>query len=201
MFNMFSWFCCSFTYCLSWTLYKIFYLSCFLKIFMYLFYLWLCWVFTAAWGFLWLQWPKAALELWCTDFSLWLLLLCREWALGHMGFSGCGSQSLEHRLNSVAHRLSCSAACGIFPDQVSNPRLLHWQADSLPLNQQGSPVQTLNCVACFLINWRCSACILDTGLLFNLCLATISFLSVACIFAFLMVSVFVFYCCAANCHN
>ena len=30
----------------------------------------------------------------------------------------------------VAHGLSCSAACGIFPDQRSNPRPLHWQADS-----------------------------------------------------------------------
>ena len=30
----------------------------------------------------------------------------------------------------VAHGLSCSAACGIFPDQGSNPRPLHWQADS-----------------------------------------------------------------------
>ena len=38
-----------------------------------------------------------------------------------------------------AHRLSCSAACGIFQDQGSNPYLLHWQADSLPLNHQESP--------------------------------------------------------------
>ena len=30
-------------------------------------------------------------------------------------------------------------ACGIFPDQRSNPCLLHWQADSLPLGHQGSP--------------------------------------------------------------
>ena len=30
----------------------------------------------------------------------------------------------------VAHGLSCSAACGIFPDQGSNPCLLHWQVDS-----------------------------------------------------------------------
>ena len=30
----------------------------------------------------------------------------------------------------VAHGLSCSMACGIFPDQGSNPRPLHWQADS-----------------------------------------------------------------------
>ena len=37
------------------------------------------------------------------------------------------------------HGLSCSAACGIFPDQRSNPSLLHWQADSLPLSLLGSP--------------------------------------------------------------
>ena len=40
----------------------------------------------------------------------------------------------------VAHGLSCSAACGIFPDQGSNPCPLHWQADSQPLRHQGSPV-------------------------------------------------------------
>ena len=39
----------------------------------------------------------------------------------------------------VAHRLSCSAAYGIFPDQGSNPCPLHWQADSQPLCHQGSP--------------------------------------------------------------
>ena len=30
----------------------------------------------------------------------------------------------------VAHRFSCSEACGIFSDQGSNPFLLHWQMDS-----------------------------------------------------------------------
>ena len=39
----------------------------------------------------------------------------------------------------VAHRPGCSAACGIFPDQGSNPCPLHWQADSQPLCHQGSP--------------------------------------------------------------
>ena len=29
---------------------------------------------------------------------------------------------------------------GIFLTQGSNPRLLHWQADSLPLRHQGSPI-------------------------------------------------------------
>ena len=38
----------------------------------------------------------------------------------------------------MAHRLSCSMTCGIFLDQGSNPCLLHWQADSLPLSHQGS---------------------------------------------------------------
>ena len=40
----------------------------------------------------------------------------------------------------VTHGPSCSAACGIFPDQGSNPCPLHWQADSQPLHHQGSPV-------------------------------------------------------------
>ena len=40
----------------------------------------------------------------------------------------------------VAHGLSCSVACGIFPDQGSNPCPLHWQADSQPLRHQGSPI-------------------------------------------------------------
>ena len=49
----------------------------------------------------------------------------------------------EHRLQT--RRLSscgpsCSAACGIFPDQGSNPCPLHWQADCQPLRHQGSPV-------------------------------------------------------------
>ena len=40
---------------------------------------------------------------------------------------------------TVAHGPSCSAACGILPDQGSNPCPLHWQADSQPLRHQGSP--------------------------------------------------------------
>ena len=38
----------------------------------------------------------------------------------------------------VVHELSCSVACGVFPDQGLNPCLLHWQEGSLPL-RQGSP--------------------------------------------------------------
>ena len=39
----------------------------------------------------------------------------------------------------VAHGPSCSAACGILPDQGSNPCPLHQQADSQPPRHQGSP--------------------------------------------------------------
>ena len=39
----------------------------------------------------------------------------------------------------VAHGPSCSAACGILPDQGSNPCPLHRQADCQPPRHQGSP--------------------------------------------------------------
>ena len=44
----------------------------------------------------------------------------------------------------VAHGPSCSAACGIFPDQGLNLCPLHWQADSQPLRHQGSPILLLS---------------------------------------------------------
>ena len=43
----------------------------------------------------------------------------------------------------VAHRLSSSTTCGIFLDQESNPCLLHWKVDSLPLSHQGSPINMI----------------------------------------------------------
>ena len=82
----------------------------------------------------------------------WLLSGCGIPASHFGGFSGCGVWPLEPadsvvvalRLESTGlvlmiHRLCCSAACGIFPGQGSNPCLLHWQADSLPVSYQGSP--------------------------------------------------------------
>ena len=55
------------------------------------------------------------------------------------GLSSFSSWILEHRLNSCARGLCSSAACGIFPDQGSNPHLPHGQADPLSLSHQGSP--------------------------------------------------------------
>ena len=48
----------------------------------------------------------------------------------------------------MAHGLSCSVACGIFPEQASNLCLLHRQADSLLLSHQGSPGHSLG------VGWR-----------------------------------------------
>ena len=39
----------------------------------------------------------------------------------------------------VAHGPSRPTACGILPDEGSNPRALHQQADSQPLRHQGNP--------------------------------------------------------------
>ena len=68
------------------------------------------------------------------------------------GFSCCGAWALGawasvvvvhglYRAGSVvvAHGLSCSTACGNFPDQGLNLCPLHWQADSQPLHHQRSP--------------------------------------------------------------
>ena len=85
-------------------------------------YFWLCWVFVSVRG-------------------LSLVAVSR----GHSS-SPCAGLSLSRPLPlrstgsvGVAHGPSCSAACGIFPVQGSNPCPLHWQADSQPLRHQGSP--------------------------------------------------------------
>ena len=61
------------------------------------------------------------------------LSLSRPLLLRSTGFRRAGSAI-------VAHGPNCSVACGILPDQGSNPHLLHWQADSQPLRHQGSPI-------------------------------------------------------------
>ena len=63
----------------------------------------------------------------------------------------------------VAHGPSCSAACGIFPDQGSNPCPLHQQADSQPLRHQGGPTPLVFYVLeviCTLVTMSLSALLL-----------------------------------------
>ena len=57
----------------------------------------------------------------------------------HRGLSLPRTGSRRAGSATVAHGPSRSAACGILPDQGSNPRSLHWQADSQPPRHQGSP--------------------------------------------------------------
>ena len=67
----------------------------------------------------------------------------------------------------VVNGLSCSEACGIFPDQGLNPCPLHWQGHSSPTSHQGSPClllwRPLVSVVIFrsttfpsLVQWGCS---------------------------------------------
>ena len=99
----------------------------FFLIFIYLFIFWLCWVFVSVRGLSLVAASGGHSSSRCAGLSLWRPLLLRS-----VGSRGAGSVV-------VAHGPSCSAACGIFPDQGSNPCPLHWQADSQPLRHQGSP--------------------------------------------------------------
>ena len=96
-------------------------------LFIYLIYLWLCWVFVSVRGLSLVVASGDHSSSRCAGLSLSQPLLLRS-----TGSRRAGSVI-------VAHRHSCSAACGIFPDQGLNPCPLHWQADSQPLRHQGSP--------------------------------------------------------------
>ena len=88
---------------------------------------WLCWVFVSMRGLSLVAASGGHSSSRCVGLSLLRALLLRS-----TGSRRAGSVV-------VAHGPSCSAACGIFPDQGSNPCLLHWQAGSQPLHHQGSP--------------------------------------------------------------
>ena len=108
----------------------------FLNLFIYLFfwgviylfiYLWLCWVFVSVRGLSLVVASGGHSSSRCAGLSPSRPLLLRS----------TGSRRAGSAI--VAHGPSCSAACGIFPDQGSNLCPLHWQADSQPLRHQGSP--------------------------------------------------------------
>ena len=102
----------------------------FLMIYLFI-YLWLYWVFVSVRGLSLVVASWGHSSSWCAGLSLSRPLLLRS-----TGSRRAGSVV-------VAHRPSCSAACGIFPDQGLNPCSLHWQADSQPLRHQGSPLGCL----------------------------------------------------------
>ena len=105
------------------------YICIYIYNFIHFIYFWLCWIFVAAQAFLQLWQAGATLQLQCAGSRACGLSSSSSWALEHMGSV------------VVAHGPSCSEACGTFQDQGQNLCLLHWQADSLPLNHQGIPKQ------------------------------------------------------------
>ena len=114
------------------------YIYIFYSYFIYLFiiYFWLCWVFGSCEGFLQLR-QAGATSSRCGDRSS---SRCAGLSLSRpLPLRGTGSRRAGSVV--VAHGPSRFAACGIFPDQGSNPRPLHQQAASQPLRHQGSPVQ------------------------------------------------------------
>ena len=97
--------------------------------FFFLIYLfWLCWVFVSVRGLSLVAASGGHSSSRCAGLSLSRPLLLRS----------TGSRRAGSAI--VAHGPSCSAACGILPDQGSNPCPLHRQADSQPLHHQGSPI-------------------------------------------------------------
>ena len=103
-----------------------------LSIFIYLLiYFWLCWVFVSVREPSPVAASRGHSSSRCAGLSLSRPLLLRS-----TGSRRAGSVI-------VAQGPSRSAACGILPDQGSNPCLLHWQADSQPLRHQGSPISIL----------------------------------------------------------
>ena len=103
----------------------------FFKVSFYLFYLWLCWVLASVPGLSLVAASGGRSSSRCAGLSLSGPLLLQSTGSRH-----AGSVVVAHRLSS------CSVACGILPDQGSNPCPLHWQADSQPLRHQGSPLMS-----------------------------------------------------------
>ena len=94
----------------------------------YFIYFWLCWVFVSVQGLSPVVESGGHSSSWCAGLSLSRPLPLRSTGSRHAGSV------------VVAHGPIRSTACGIFPEQGSNPCPLHWQADSQPLRHQGSPV-------------------------------------------------------------
>ena len=98
----------------------------FFFLFILFIYFWLCWVFVSVQGLFLVAASGGHSSSRCAGLSLLRPLLLRS----------AGSVI-------VAHGPSCSVACGIFPDQGSNPCPLHWQVDSQPPRHQGGPLPSL----------------------------------------------------------
>ena len=108
-------------------------MSIFFKNFIYVFYFWLHFVFIA-FALAFSSWGKRGLFFFvavhCGDFSCW------------------GTHALGVLASViVAHRLSCSEACGIFPDQGLNPCPLHCRQILIHCTTKNVLIVVLICIS------------------------------------------------------
>ena len=170
---------CFFSMYLSKIFFKLFVLF-FKNYYLFIIYFWLCWAFVSVRGLSLVAASGGHSSSRCAGLSLSRPLLLRS----------TGSR----RAGSVvaAHGPSCSAACGIFPDQDSNPCPPHWQADSQPLRHQGSPIKNFKVL---LFMWFCltSACPVITPY-FSIRFITINMCVCVCIYIYICIYIYMYVC-------
>ena len=104
----------------------------------------LCWVFIAPWAF-----SSCSGRGLLSSFGARLLITAASLVAEHglwdsrasvaaHGGSVFVAPGLWSTDSVVVHEFSCPTVRGIFLDQGSNPSLLNWQVDSLPLSHQAS---------------------------------------------------------------
>ena len=71
------------------------------------------------------------------------IFCCRAQTLGQAGFRDCSSRALGHRLNGCGARAKLLRGRWDLSGSGIKLCLLHWQADSPSLRQQGSPHSNL----------------------------------------------------------
>ena len=120
----------------------LFFLKAFFALFTLKFlfiYFRLCWVFISAQAFpdWWVRTTLAVVR----GFLLAVASLVSEHRLWGAWASGVVALGLWNTgSGAVVHGLSCSAACGIFLDQGSNPCPLHWHLGFLSTEPAGEPL-------------------------------------------------------------
>ena len=78
-------------------------------------------------------------------YLFWLYWVFVATQASHHGCFSCGSRAVEHRLSSCGILVCLVTLRHVRSSQTerSNPCLLHWQADSLLLSHQESPVYSI----------------------------------------------------------
>ena len=91
----------------------------FIYVFNNFMYFGMCWISIAARSFLWLQRAGAALQLRCTGFSLWWLLLGQSTSSRACGLSRCGAPALRAQAQQLRH-MGLAALCHVGSSQAGD---------------------------------------------------------------------------------